>query len=648
MEFLQEQRDLARKASRNEDWQRALSIWEMLRNSFLDPSEIFVGRGDALQALGRLDEAEAAFAEAKELFPRNEWAAARYAGVAEKRRDWTEAIRRWDDVANAFPNFSLGCIAKGDILQNLGELNEAEEIFRAAMHKFPDDEWAAIRHAGISVQKRDWAEALRRWEFLRARFPGELLGVLGQAEALRELGRIADAEAVLTEATEKFPPDEWLAVSLARTAAAGADWDEALRRWETAIRYFPNNPSSHVGKAETLSSLGRLDEAEAVLCVAAKRFVDDPLLTQAQATIALRRGNWEEAITHWSRGRDKFPRAPAFFVGLGQAFMGAGRMDDAEALSADAFARFPDDREVVTLRAQVATTARNWEEAAKRWEDVRKRFPEHPEVIQRAPQVAFLAKSEMAGQGLDPDQTSTSETTVLGDETAASKLMMNFENLGNNCELGFVQRFHGCEPLGLLRFSAMPYDLLMLALENRFSGVGDPANTILEPHPETREFFLSDKRYNMMAHTFTHENAIDPQKFFQQQCRRLTYLRRKLITDLENCEKILVFRTADFLSNEQIWALFRRIETYGPNTLLCARLETDAARDGRLEQLDDRLWVAYIKIVPPSAIEFDINQASWLKVCRQVYASWAQSDRARIGVEESLTRKKFGVRHAHS
>jgi hypothetical protein len=194
----------------------------------------------------------------------------------------------------------------------------------------------------------------------------------------------------------------------------------------------------------------------------------------------------------------------------------------------------------------------------------------------------------------------------------------------------------------------MPYDLLMLALENRFSGVGDPANTILEPHPETREFFLSDKRYNMMAHTFTHENAIDPQKFFQQQCRRLTYLRRKLITDLENCEKILVFRTADFLSNEQIWALFRRIETYGPNTLLCARLETDAARDGRLEQLDDRLWVAYIKIVPPSAIEFDINQASWLKVCRQVYASWAQSDRARIGVEESLTRKKFGVRHAHS
>jgi tetratricopeptide (TPR) repeat protein len=648
MEFLQEQRELARKASRSEDWQGALNIWEMLRNGFLDAAEIFVGRGDALQALGRLDEAEAAFAEAKELFPENEWAAARYAGVAEKRGDWGEAIRRWDEVAKAFPHFSLGSIAKGDILQNLGNLDEAEEIFRAAMHRFLDDEWAAVRYAGIAVRKRDWAEALRRWESLKARFPGQLIGVLGQAEALRELGRIADAEAALTEATEKFPPDEWLAISLARTAAAAADWDKALRRWETAIRYFPNNPSTHVGKAETLSSLGKLDQAEAVLQLAAKRFPDDALLIQAQGALALRQHNWDEAVRYWTGGRDKFPHEPAFYVGLGQTFVGAGRMDEAEALSADALARFPNDPEVGTLRAQVATAARNWEEAARRWEDVARRFPEHPEVIRRAPQVAFLAKSEMVEEGLDPDQPSTAETTVSDSRITAAKLLMNFENLGDNCEFGFVQRFHGCEPLGLLRFSAMPYRLLMPALENRFDGVGDPENTVLEPHAETREFYLSDKRYDMRAHTFTFENTIDRQKFFQQQCRRLIYLKQKLLTDLENCEKVLVFRTADFLSNEQIWALFRRIGTYGPNTLLCARLETDAARDGRVEQLDDRLWVAHIKIVPPSAIDFDINQASWLNVCRKVYASWVQRDRTRADPEGRLTRTSFGVRHARS
>lgn len=75
---------------------------------------------------------------------------------------------------------------------------------------------------------------------------------------------------------------------------------------------------------------------------------------------------------------------------------------------------------------------------------------------------------------------------------------------------------------------------------------------------------------------------------------------------------------------------------------------TDAARDGRLEQVQDRLWVAHIKIVPPpSASALDINQASWLKVCRQVYASWARSDRTRADAEENLTRPRFAVPQAH-
>ena len=177
--MVERQRELARKASQNDDWQGALNIWEMLRNCFLDSSEIFVGRGDALLALGQLNEAE---------------------------------------------------------------------------------------------------------EFLRARFPGELLGVLGQAEALRELGRFADAEAVLTEASERFPRNEWLIIGLARTAMAAGVWDE------------------------TLTELERFDAAKAVLDRAVSRFPQD---------------------------------APALYVGLGNAFIEAGRLDEAEVVSADARRSFP-------------------------------------------------------------------------------------------------------------------------------------------------------------------------------------------------------------------------------------------------------------------------------------------------------------------
>jgi hypothetical protein len=312
--------------------------------------------------------------------------------------------------------------------------------------------------------------------------------------------------------------------------------------------------------------------------------------------------------------------------------MGAGRIDETEAVSVEACALFPDDPGAWTLYARAATAAHNWQEAAKRWEAARKRFPEHPELIEHAKEVAYLAQSEMLGQDLHLDQSSTAETTFSGSEVPASKLLMNFENLGDNCELGYVQRFHGCEPLGLLRFSSMPYDLLMSALENRFDGVGDPENTILQTNPKNGHIFVSNTRYDMTAHTFIFEKekAIDRQKFLQQQCRRLTYLRQKLITDLENCEKILVFRRMEFLSDDDIWALFRQLETYGPNSLLCVRFHTDAARDGRVEQLHDRLWVGYVKTVPPTDIGWNANQPSWLNVCRQVYASWPKKETALI------------------
>jgi hypothetical protein len=332
--------------------------------------------------------------------------------------------------------------------------------------------------------------------------------------------------------------------------AAGA-WDEAHRRWETAMQHFSHNPVTHSGMAQTLTELERFDAAQAVLDRAASRFPQD---------------------------------APGLFAGLVKTFIEAGRLHEAEAVSADAVARFPDDPAVKALRAQIV------------------------------------------GEGSRPDQPTAGETTVSRSEVAASELMMNFESVGDNCEFGFVQRFHGAEPLGLLRFSAMPYDLLMSALENRFDGVGDPENTILEVEELHQEFMISDKRYNMAAHTFTYVSTIDQQKFFQQQCRRLTYLRRKLITDLENCEKILVFRSLESLSDQQIQALFRRINTYGPNTLLCVRPPTDAAQeDARVEQLDDRLWVGTIKIIPSAFMNMDnIAQTSWLEACRQVYASWSK------------------------
>ena len=108
MQFLEQQRALARDASQKEDWQGALNIWEMLRNGFLDASEIFIGRGDALQALGRLDEAAAEYRAALHIHATSVIALRNLAAVLlEQHQRNIEAIRAVAKLENGVVFFDL-------------------------------------------------------------------------------------------------------------------------------------------------------------------------------------------------------------------------------------------------------------------------------------------------------------------------------------------------------------------------------------------------------------------------------------------------------------------------------------------------------------------------------------------------------------
>jgi hypothetical protein len=47
---------------------------------------------------------------------------------------------------------------------------------------------------------------------------------------------------------------------------------------------------------------------------------------------------------------------------------------------------------------------------------------------------------------------------VLSDQELADRdLVLQFESLGDSCELGLVQRMVGVEPLGMFRFAGAPW-----------------------------------------------------------------------------------------------------------------------------------------------------------------------------------------------
>ncbi len=66
-------------------------------------------------------------------------------------------------------------------------------------------------------------------------------------------------------------------------------------------------------------------------------------------------------------------------------------------------------------------------------------------------------------------------------ELAEHELVLQFESLGDNCELGLVQRKLGAEPLGMFRFAGAPLGHLLCAMRSRFEGMADPAHVRVQP-----------------------------------------------------------------------------------------------------------------------------------------------------------------------
>ena len=69
----------------------------------------------------------------------------------------------------------------------------------------PEMTLSALREqAKRSAQQGDWTDALRIWKEVQTRFPDNPAGYIGAGIALRETGRLDEAESLLTWAN--FPP----------------------------------------------------------------------------------------------------------------------------------------------------------------------------------------------------------------------------------------------------------------------------------------------------------------------------------------------------------------------------------------------------------------------------------------------------------
>lgn len=288
----------------------------------------------------------------------------------------------WAAAYARFPDLAMLSQPALDLMLRLGLHADAEALLNRAVKRYPNSVEALEGLARLAFERRDHAEALRRTEVLRKKFPNSLKGYWIGAASLSELGRFAEAEALLARGLTFAPDDLILRVEHARLAARSEDWDRALERW-TYVHETLRHAAGTIGLAATLSRLARYDEADALIAGVVHRSGNDIGIWIASAQIAEQKQDWEEASRRWGVIRSRFPLASTGYLGGLKPLEKLSRRAEAEEIIKAGIERIPDDVKLVTEYAMMAHRNGDWPDAAARWAAVRRRFPASQEAYAR-------------------------------------------------------------------------------------------------------------------------------------------------------------------------------------------------------------------------------------------------------------------------
>jgi tetratricopeptide (TPR) repeat protein len=671
-------------AQEQRNWEEAWSRWAVVRKRFPDEWGGYGAAAAAARELGRLDEAEQLLYDAAAHFSGRAVWLHELARIAERKGNWAEAEALWRRFIAVDPKTWWGHANLAVTLREQGRVEDAEEVLRGAREALPDEPPLIAEHARLAEARQDWDASLERWIQMRERFPDEWAAYRGGANALHQLGRLGEMTSLLHEASARFPANDGVQIDLARSAEASKDWPQAekswrrfvelnsaqwwghtslasvlhtqgkleeadaaleaaqaqlpsepavfleyarladarndswlrLLRWQTVLERFPDQFPGHAGVAAALFNLGQPEGARDILAAAAQRFPDEAAPLFELARMAEWNQDWAAASDYWRRSIAIEPQTWWAHTGLATALYELGHGDDAEEVLARARQMFSAEAEVLRAHAHLAYRREQWAEAYRRF----------VELYEADPDLAWEAMGDLRQRLADlkdiVDLAADRWPIEASEDDEA--MFTKFEPLGANCEFGMVQRRFGVEPLGLLRWADIRPDPLIMALNTRFAGVGDPDRTNIR---RWHSPFRHEDEWNVIAHPYfsmhTHipVDELRKEEEFERIRRRLVYLRDELIADLEDGEKIFLYKERGFrITSEQIFEIYEALRTYNPhNRLFVVHLANDEHAPGEVYNLADGLLAGCLEVDAMAAERQFIPFETWHKVVSKAF-----------------------------
>ena len=209
-----------------------------------------------------------------------------------------------------------------------------------------------------------------------------------------------------------------------------------------------------------------------------------------------------------------------------------------------------------------------------------------------------------------------------------------FQSLGDNCEFGLVQSAFFANQLGLFKFASTTIEGLIAALRTRFDALTSADQIHIRvrthgPQDEWREFWVMSKAYGIGFHA-GRAAVVDPDKLENIEIRRLGLLTRMFIEDMEEAEKIFVYKSNLDIARGSIEELLASMRAYGPVTLLWVTVETHDRAAGFVEEISEGLLRGYIDRFAPYEDVNDYSAEVWKTICANARDLWLEK-RAQSG-----------------
>jgi hypothetical protein len=207
------------------------------------------------------------------------------------------------------------------------------------------------------------------------------------------------------------------------------------------------------------------------------------------------------------------------------------------------------------------------------------------------------------------------------DPTTAA--LSRLQSIGDDCELGFVQRHWTLEPLGIFRFAGIAIDKITRGVSIGLSDFGIPENLeILEqPGDAAHDYVGYETQYDVRYHTTRYPAELPKDALHTSETQRLRYLSRKFMGDLKRGQHLFVIKRKEPLYPEEIARLLIEVRRQGPTSLLWV-CEADARHPaGSAEWLLPGLLRAFITRIDVAPMK-QIDMEGWAEMAHNAVKVW--------------------------